>query len=200
MEIFLIVPNLSNYQSCFCAHSAVRKGSPVQIPQYLVTRLRPWFDHHLIFNIIISKIQAACPWIETLHNSFTTKINTVYHQGAGEGERGEINQVPSPSQVKFVSIKNVERVQERRWTCFYVLLISCSAGLPAAWPRQQLGVLGPQMFGCSVDVQYAQPLRQMASRKIFLNFWKIYHPWAWQGRRLKLENNVIEYFIFHKRP
>lgn len=28
---------------------------------------------------------------------------------------------------------------------------------------------------------------------------EIYHPGAWQGRQLKLENNVIEYFIFHKR-
>jgi len=55
------------------------------------------------------------------------------------------------------------------------------------------------MFGPGIDVQYVQLLRQMVSSKIFHKLLEIYHPGAQRGRWLKLENNVIEYFIFHKR-
>lgn len=43
---------------------------------------------------------------------------------------------------------------------------------PLVWHWWLFGVLGPQMFGPDVDVQYVQLLRQMVSSKIFPNFWK----------------------------
>lgn len=71
------------------------------------------------------------------------------------------------------------------------------SGAISQWPDS---VLGSQIRWFSRQCQVCQAIKADGESDSATELWKIDHLRAQLGKCLKLENNVIEYLIYHQRP